>query len=189
MRRVASIGLALVVSACMAASAWAQGRPTSSPAQGAPSHDIVPGQAIGSFHLGEDVSQAEGVLGSVYSEDTVGETLKIDYWPLRRIGTVADVSSDKIVALVVSLDDGYRTDKGIGAGAAVDAIHSAYGPQDTTDTGQDHNVLVYDKLGVAFAVDTSGPLAGHVSEVYVFAPGQYAKIFGQPTQPPGGSGG
>jgi len=89
---------------------------------------------------------------------------------------------------VISMDDGYRTDKGIGAGAAVDAVRGAYGTEDTTDSGQDHNVLVYDKLGVAFAVDTTGPLSDRVSEVYVFNPGQYEKIFRQPSQPSGTGG-
>src|SRR5579871_2231 len=186
MRRCAVIGVMLLAGLSMATMAWGQGTPTAAP-QGA-GGGIVPGQAIGTFQLGEDVGQAVSTLGPVHSEDAVGKALKVEYWPLRRIGTVTDASTNKIIAIVVSMDDGYRTDKGIGAGAALDAIHSAYGTEDTTDSGQDHNVLVYDKLGIAFAVDTSGPLLGRVSEVYVFGPGQYAKIFRQPTQPSGSGG-
>ncbi|HLJ60994.1 MAG TPA: hypothetical protein VKZ50_14815 [bacterium] len=183
MRHMFGIGLAVWISACMVAIAWAQ----TSPAPGAGA-GILPGRAIGSFQLGEDLAQAVNTLGPVHSQDSVGSTLSVYYWPLRRIGTVADASSKKIVALVVSMDDGYRTDKGIGAGAAVDDVRRAYGTEDTTDNGQDHNVLVYDTLGVAFAVDTTGPLSDRVSEVYVFSPGQYEKIFRQPSQPSGSGG-
>lgn len=183
MRHLFAVGLAVWISAWMVAIAWAQTTPAPSAGAG-----ILPGRAIGSFQIGEDISQAVTTLGPVHSQDAVGSALSVYYWPLRRIGTVADASSNKIVALVVSMDDGYRTDKGIGAGAAVDAVRRAYGTEDATDSGQDHDVLVYDKLGVAFAVDTAGPLTDRVSEVYVFSPGQYEKIFRQPSQPSGSGG-
>jgi len=83
------------------------------------------------------------------------------------------------------MDDGYRTDKGIGVGVGVDTVRSAYGMEDGPDTSRDGSVLVYDGLGVAVLLDAAGPLAGHVSEIYVFVPGQYKTIFQQMPSRPG----
>jgi len=141
---------------------------------------IVPGSAIGTFRLGENVSDLVSALGPIHSEDDIpGSSLSGYYWPLKRIGAIADKSSNKVVALVVSLDDGYQTEKGVGAGAEMNTVRTAYGAEDSIDSHEDDDTLVYDKMGVAFVVDKSGALGSRVSVVFVFNPGQYKTIFQQ----------
>src|SRR5580658_6448415 len=94
---------------------------TAALAQGAPAAGagaaILPGQAIGTFHIGQDVTQVVTALSPIHSEDDIpGSSLTGYYWPLKRIGAIADKTTNKVVALIVSLDDGYRTDKGVTAG-------------------------------------------------------------------------
>jgi hypothetical protein len=99
------------------------------------------------------------------------------YWPLKRIGVIADKDSKRIVALVVSLDDSYKTDRGITIGSDVNTFRTAYGKEERVDQHQDDATYVYDKLGIAFVVDDGGALDQRVSLIYVFAPGQYQAIF------------
>ncbi len=172
MRRWLGMTLALVMVVATGAAASAQGTPTGSP--------ILPGQAVGAFHLGEDVHEMVSFLGPIHSEDDIpGSSLTAYFWPLKRVGAIADKGSNKVVALVVSLDDGYQTDKGIGAGAEMDSVRTAYGHEQTVDSHEDDDTLVYDSLGVAFLVDKSGALGSRVSAIFVFNPGQYKSIFEQ----------
>src|SRR5579884_1939830 len=116
MRRLRGIGVAVLVIGTLAAAAGAQ-----PPA-------IVPGQSLGDFRLGQDVTPLLDQLGPLHSQDDLpGDALTGYYWPLRHIGAIAEKTTHKIVALVVSLDDTYRTDKGIMAGAEMDAVRAAYG--------------------------------------------------------------
>jgi len=173
MRRVIGVGVALLM--IVAASTAGAGRGAAAEA-GA----IVPGSAIGTFRLGENVSDVVSALGPIHSEDDIpGSSLSGYYWPLKRIGAIADKDSNKVVALVVSLDEGYQTEKGIGAGAEMNTVRTAYGAEDTVDSHEDDDTLVYDKMGVAFVVDKSGALGRRVSVVFVFTPGQYKTIFQQ----------
>jgi hypothetical protein len=144
---------------------------------------VIPGQSVGQFQLGEDVDTIVTALGPLHSQDDLpGNALVGYYWPLRRLGAIADKTTSKVVALVVSQDDSYKTDKGVTAGDGMEAVRNAYGPEDSVDDHQDAETLVYDKLGVAFMVDKSGPLGSRVSVIFVFDPGRYRDIFGNPTQ-------
>lgn len=144
---------------------------------------VIPGQSVGEFRLGEDVNAMVTALGPLHSQDDLaGNALVGYYWPLRRLGAIVDKNTSKVVALVVSQDDSYKTDKGVTAGTEMEAVRSAYGPEDSVDNHQDDQTLVYDKLGVAFVVDKSGPLGSRVSVIFVFDPGRYRTVFGNQTQ-------
>ncbi len=172
MQRLIGFGLAVLLIGALAGTAAAQGTPAGA---GAP---IVPGQALGSFQLGQDVDAVVTSLGPLHSQDDLsGKGLIGYYWPLRRLGAIADKSTHKIVALVVSLDDTYKTDKGVTAGSELEAVRTAYGREDSVDNHEDDETLVYDKLGVAFVVDKSGALGSRVSVIFVFNPGHYRDIF------------
>jgi len=174
-RRIIGTGVMLLFVAWAGTAALAQGT-----AAAGTTGAISPGQAIGSFHLGQDVTQVVTSLGPIHSEDDIpGSSLTGYYWPLKRIGAIADKTTNKVVALIVSLDDGYRTDKGVGAGTDMDAVRSAYGKEDSVDSHEDDDTLVYDTLGVAFLVDKSGALGSRVSAIFVFGSGQYKTIFEQ----------
>src|SRR5579875_1545687 len=105
MRRLRGIGVAVLVIGTLAAAAGAQ-----PPA-------IVPGHSLGGFRLGQDVTPLLDQLGPLHSQhDPPGDALTGHYRWLRHIGAIAQKTPHKIVALVVSLDYTYRTDKGIMAG-------------------------------------------------------------------------
>lgn len=166
MRRFIGVTLALFVVVATVTAAGAQGGP------------VVPGESVGDFHLGADVSTIVSALGPLHSEDDLpGDALAGYYWPLKRIGAIADKTSHKIVALAISLDDSYRTSKGVAVGTEMDAVRAAYGVEDETADHQDDETLIYNKLGVAFVVDKSGALGSHVSVVFVFDSGHYHDIF------------
>jgi len=175
MQRIIGTSAALLLVMWVGTAALAQG----TPAAGATT-PILPGQAVGAFHLGQNVSEVVTTLGPLHSEDDLpGSSLTAYYWPLKRIGAIADQSTNKVVALIVSLDEGYRTDKGVGAGTDMDAVRSAYGHEDSVDSHEDDDTLVYNTLGVAFLVDKSGALGSRVSAIFVFGSGQYKNIFEQ----------
>ncbi len=167
MRRLIGSGLAvLLVVGAIAAGAAAQGTP------------IVPGQSIAGYRLGQDVTGIVDNLGPLHSEDDLpGNTLTGYYWPLKRIGVIVDKTSHRVVGLVVSLDDTYATDKGVAAGSEMEQVRTAYGPEDSVETHQDDETLVYDKLGVAFVVDKAGALGSRVSVIFVYGAGHYHDIF------------
>jgi hypothetical protein len=166
MRRLIRVSLVPLVIAAIVATAGAQGT------------SVIPGQSVGDFHLGADVSAIVGALGPLHSQDDLpGDTFAGYYWPLKRIGAIADKGSHKVVALAISLDDSYRTNKGVSAGTEMDAVRAAYGAEDETADHQDDETLIYNKLGVAFVIDKSGALGSHVSVIFVFDPGHYHDIF------------
>jgi len=166
MRPLIGMTLALLVVAILVTTAAAQGTP------------VVPGESVGDFHLGADVSTIVTALGPLHSEDDLpGDTLAGYYWPLKRIGAIADKTSHKVVALAISLDDSYRTSKGVAVGTEMDAVRAAYGAEDETADHQDDETLIYNKLGVAFVIDKSGALGSHVSVIFVFDSGRYHDIF------------
>jgi hypothetical protein len=178
-RRLLVTGLAALMTAgALASTAAAQDATGQGPR-------IIPGQRIASYSLGQDVSSILSSLGPVRSQDDLPETaLTGYYWPLKRIGIIADNSSGKVVGLVVSLDDGYTTDKGVGAGTEMDAVRTAYGGEDILDNHDEDETLVYNTLGVAFVVDKNGALNSRVSVIFVFSPGHYRDIFKEQRQNP-----
>ncbi len=177
-RRFVGAGLAALMAALgLAAAAAAQNA-------AAPGADIIPGQAVGGYRLGQNVGPLLSTLGPIRSQDDLPDTtLTAYFWPLRRIAVIADKSSGTIVALGVSLDDTFTTDKGVGAGTELDAVRSAYGKEDLLDDHEDDQTLVYNNLGVAFVVDKSGALSGRVSVIFVFANGHYRDIFKEHAAP------
>jgi len=166
MRRLTSYVLAVVGIAVLATAGAAQ------------TAAVIPGKAVGDYQLGQALDPLVSTLGPLHSSDDLPSgTMTGYYWPLKRIGAIAQKDSKRIIALVVSLDDTYRTDRGVVIGSDIGAFHSAYGKEDAVDEHQDDQTYVYDKLGIAFVVDTSGALDQRVSLMYVFPPGQYHSIF------------
>lgn len=166
MRRLTSYALALTAVVAMATAAAAQGS------------SVIPGKAIGDYQLGQVLDPLVSTLGPLHSSDDLPSgTMTGYYWPLKRIGIIADKDTKKVVALVVSLDDSYKTDRGIAIGSDIGAFRGAYGKEDSIDEHQDDSTYVYDKLGIAFVVDNGGALDQRVSLMYVFPPGHYSSIF------------
>ena len=166
MNRILGLLVALVVVAAMSAAASAQ------------TTGILPGRGIGSFQLGQDLDPIISSLGPLHSEDDLpGGSFRGYYWPLKRVGVIVNTQSKKVVALAISYDDNYQTEKGVMAGSEMDAVRTAYGQEESVDRHQDDDTLVYDKLGVAFVVDKSGALGGRVSVIFVFGQGHYHDIF------------
>jgi hypothetical protein len=166
MNRILGVLVALVVVVAMSAVASAQ------------TSGILPGRGIGSFQLGQDLDPIISSLGPLHSEDDLpGGSFRGYYWPLKRVGVIVNTQSKKVVALAISYDDNYQTEKGVMAGSEMDAVRTAYGQEESVDRHQDDDTLVYDKLGVAFVVDKSGALGGRVSVIFVFGQGHYHDIF------------
>jgi hypothetical protein len=166
MNRILGLLVALVVVAAMSAAASAQ------------TTGILPGRGIGSFQLGQDLDPIISSLGPLHSEDDLpGGSFRGYYWPLKRVGVIVNTQSKKVVALAISYDDNYQTEKGVMAGSEMDAVRTAYGQEESVDRHQDDDTLVYDKLGVAFVVDKNGALGGRVSVIFVFGQGHYHDIF------------
>ncbi|HKX19062.1 MAG TPA: hypothetical protein VJT33_13700 [bacterium] len=166
MRRLTSYVLALAAVVAMVTAAAAQGSA------------VIPGKAIGDYQLGQTLDPLVTTLGPLHSSDDLPSgTLTGYYWPLRRIGLIAEKDTKRIVALVVSLDDSYKTDRGITVGADINSLRAAYGKEDSVDEHQDDSTYVYDKIGIAFVVDNGGALDQRVSLMYVFPPGRYGSIF------------
>ncbi len=166
MRRLIGPGLLLAALLLGAKPAFAQGT------------SIVPGESIGDFRLGEDLPAIVTTLGPLHSQDDLpGHFLAGYFWPLKRIGVIADKQTGKIVAIAISLDESFQTEKGVGAGTDMDSVRGAYGPEDTVENHEDDDTLIYDKLGVAFVVDKSGALGSRVSLILIFTAGHYHDIF------------
>jgi hypothetical protein len=150
------------------------------PAAGAAAqgHLILPGHSIGGFSLGRDLTDLLLSLGPLYEgQDLPNDNFTGYFWPLRRMGVVADKTTNGVVALAITLDDAYVTDKGLTVGATVDAVRGAYGPEDALSPGQSLDTLVYDALGIAFDIDHTGALEGRVSGIFVFLPGHGHELF------------
>ncbi|HEV2283020.1 MAG TPA: hypothetical protein VGX75_11605 [bacterium] len=166
MRRLTGCVLALVGVLALTTAGAAQGSA------------VVPGKGVGDYQLGQALDPLVSSLGPLHSSsDFPSGTMTGYYWPLKRIGAIAQNDSKRIVALVVSLDDTYRTDRGVAIGSEIGAFRSAYGKEDRVDEHQDDSTYVYDKIGIAFVVDNGGALDQRVSLMYIFAPGQYGSIF------------
>jgi len=169
MKPLLRLGLGLLAIAVLVTTAAAQTSP------------VIPGQALAGFRLGQDLDVVVSSLGPLHSQSDMPVAALVGYyWPLRRIGVIADKTSHKVVALAISLDDTYKTDKGVAAGSEMAAVRRAYGREDSIDDRSDDQTLVYDKLGVAFVVDRGGPLGSRVTVIFVFAPGRYHDIFPEP---------
>jgi hypothetical protein len=166
MRRLSGYLLALVGVVALVTAAAAQGSA------------VIPGKSVGDYQLGQTIDPMMSTLGPLHSSDDLpAGNMTGYYWPLKRIGVIADKTSKRIMALVVSLDDTYKTDRGVTVGADINSFRTAYGKEDRIDQHQDDSTYVYDKLGIAFVVDEGGTLDQHVSLIYVFPPGQYQAIF------------
>src|SRR5438445_47538 len=138
----------------------------------------MPCKAIRSLEPGQGPAPIIGALGPLHSEDDLpGGSFRGYYWPLKRIGVIVNMSTQKVAALAISYDDAYQTEKGVTAGTEMDAIRLAYGEEETVDKHQDDETLVYDKLGVAFVIDKNGALGGRVSVIFIFGQGHYRDIF------------
>ena len=106
MQRVVGYAVAVLVAvAALGTPAFAQGS------------DIVPGQALGRLEIGQELNPIIAILGPLHSEDDLpGGTFRGYYWPLKRIGVIVNMTTQKVAALAISYDDNYQTEKGITAG-------------------------------------------------------------------------
>jgi hypothetical protein len=149
-----------------------------SPAALAQNAGIVPGLGIGSYRIGDDAAPVVSSLGPLHSEDDLaGGSYRGYFWPLKRIGVIVNTQTKKIAAVALSLDDTLQTEKGIAVGTEMDQIRAAYGKEESVDSHEDDDTLVYNDLGVAFVVDKSGALGGRISVIFVFHQGDYHHIF------------
>jgi len=147
----------------------------------AQSANVVPGQGLGGFRLGEDLDTIISTLGPLNTEsDLPGGTVRRYFWPLSRIEVFVNRKTKKVTGLVALYDETYVTEKGVAAGSEMTAVRTAYGPEETVDSTEDDETLIYDKLGVAFVVDKTGALGGHVSAIFVFLKGHYRDLFKPP---------
>ncbi|HLJ60508.1 MAG TPA: hypothetical protein VKZ50_12340 [bacterium] len=141
---------------------------------------VVPGRSIGAFHLGDSLESVTEVLGPGSPPALLPQAMISYYWPSRHLGVVVDVVTRKIVALVASSEINYRTAKGVGIGSGADEVESAFGRRSGIDNGDGTVVLVYNHVGVAFVVARTVSLHDRVSTIFVFAPGEYHRIFPNP---------
>ena len=139
---------------------------------------IVPGQGIGTYRIGEDATPIVTTLGPLHSEDDLaGGSYRGYFWPLKRIGVIVNTQTKRVAAVALSLDDTLQTEKGVTVGTEMDQIRAAYGREESVDSHEDDDTLVYNNLGVAFVVDKSGALGGRISVIFVFRQGDYNHIF------------
>ena len=139
---------------------------------------IVPGQSIGPLHLGQHIRNVVASLGPLYEERALPDSAFAAYfWPQKQIGAVVAQSTGKIVALAVTLDDTYRTRRGIAIGMLANTVQDTYGPPDARAVRQSVNSLIYDTLGIAFEIDNAGVFEGRVSGIFIFLSGHAHEIF------------
>lgn len=139
---------------------------------------IVAGQSAAGARIGGSVDEAAAALGSLYQKaDTKSGKYTAYAWALRPVLALVDKESGKIVFVIVVNTDSYHTDRGgITGGTERAAVESAYGREFTTDEEGSSVTLIYDAQGIAFDIDKEGPLAGRVSQISVFVPGQWKTI-------------
>lgn len=139
---------------------------------------ISAGQHIAGVRVGGNVSDAVATFGNLYNQaDTRSGKHTVYDWPLRPFALLAEKESGRIVLIVVSFTDTYRTDRGgITGGAERTAVESAYGREFTTDEDQASVTLIYDGQGIAFEIGKVGVMSGRVIQIVVFTPGQWKAI-------------
>ena len=141
---------------------------------------IVAGQSAGGVRVGGSVNDAIAVMGSLYEKgDTKSGKYTAYAWALRPVLLLSEKESGRIVLVVIANSDAYRTDRGsITGGTERQTVETAYGREFTTDEEGNSVTLIYDALGIAFDIDKGGVLQGRVSQITVFAPGQWKAILG-----------
>jgi hypothetical protein len=65
-----------------------------------------------------------------------------------------------------------QTGAGIAVGSTMHDVREAYGNEESLESGEDGDILVYDSQGVAFVVDKDGALEGRISRIHVFWAGR-----------------
>ena len=150
------------------------------PVAGQTSGRIIAGQAAAGARIGGSVDEAVSSLGTFYEKaDTKSGKYTAYAWALRPVLALTDKESGKIVFIIVVNTDSYSTDRGsVTGGTERASVESNYGREFTTDEEGSTVTLIYDALGIAFDIDKSGPLQGRVSQISVFAPGQWKSIIG-----------
>jgi hypothetical protein len=156
---------------------------------------IVPGKSIGAYTMDMTIAQLTSQLGA--GAATLGDAgLRVlaVRWPPGLVGFFERDNQDRLVGLQIA-DQTYRTEKGIGYTSTQGEVILAYGkpvelllpiPKSAV------RMLIYDELGIAFAVvadkDHGGPGSeqllhapiGAVDWTDIFPPGTAAKIYPLP---------
>ncbi len=151
----------------MAAPVWAQANIA-----------ISAGQHIAGVHVGGGVNDAITAFGSLFNQaDTRSGKYTVYDWPLRPFAVLAEKESGKIVLIVCSFSDAYRTDRGgITGGTERAAVEATYGREFTTDEDEASVTIIYDGQGIAFEIGKVGAMSGRVMQIVVFPPGRWKAI-------------
>jgi hypothetical protein len=156
---------------------------------------ILPGKSIGAYTMDMTIAQLTSQLGA--GAATLGDAgLRVlaVRWPPGLVGFFERENQDKLVGMQIA-DQTYRTEKGIGYTSTQGEVILAYGkpvelllpiPKSAV------RMLIYDELGIAFAVvadkEHGGPGSeqllhapvGTVDWTDIFPPGTAAKIYPLP---------
>ncbi len=146
------------------------------PASAQSGANIIAGQTAGGVRVGGTITDAIGILGSVYDRSDREKYSVID-WPLKPFLLIAEKESSKIVLVLIQLSDAYKTDKGgVTGGTDREVAEAMYGSEFTTDEDQRTFTLIYDPQGIAFDIGKTGVMRGRVMSIIVFLPGQWKAI-------------
>ncbi|MBM3469384.1 MAG: DUF4352 domain-containing protein [Armatimonadetes bacterium] len=127
---------------------------------------IVPGQSMGALRLGvptRTLYQAPG-WGQPDRTHAAGS---VSYLYYDRQRTAAGVRDDQVV-LILTTNDRYRTERGVGVGQPASAAVAAYGAP--SSGGGDERVLWYDAIGLVL-----GTGSGTVIRIGVFDPKAFVR--------------
>lgn len=127
---------------------------------------VVPGQSLGTLRLGiptRTIHQAPG-FGQPDRTHAAGS---VSYLYYDRQRTVAGVRDDQVV-LLITTNERYRTERGVGVGQSASAAVAAYGAPSAG--GGDERVLWYDAIGLVL-----GTGSGTVIRVGVFDPKAFVR--------------
>lgn len=102
---------------------------------------IIPGQSIGTWRLGTQIGAVYQAAGQPDGTRTSGSISYMYYG--RQSITVA--IKESLVAMVLTTDERFKTDKGIGAGQPVTAATAAYG---LPPRGREGRAYWYDAIGL-----------------------------------------
>lgn len=147
------------------------------PASAQTSGTIVAGQSVAGVRIGSNANDAISVFGNLVDQgDSRSGKYVIYNWPLRPVLLVAEKESSRIVFVVVSSTDSFRTDRGVTGGSERAAVEAAYGRDFTVDDDQSSTTLIYDAQGIAFDIGKRGVMDGRVVSIFIFVPGQWKQI-------------
>lgn len=154
-------GICLLAAFCLIAAAPA-------PTAAAPSDAwlVVPGQSLGALRLGVPTRTLYQTAGWGQPDRTHGAG-SVSYLYYDRQRAAAGVRDDQVV-LILTTNDRYRTERGVGVGQPSSTAVAAYGAP--SSGGGDERVLWYDTIGLVL-----GTGSGTVIRIGVFDPKAFVR--------------